>query len=73
MQKFAKRKLAEYRITKLRKVKKTMNLLAIVPIILRSLAGTFLYPISRIIIDFKNVNEEVRNESLNTDLMLEVH
>ena len=48
-----------------------MNLLDIVPIILRSLAGTFLYPISRIIIDFKNVNEEVRNEALNAGGSLE--
>ena len=63
--KFAKEKLSEYRITKLGKVKKTMTLLAIVPIILRSLAGTFLYPISRIIIDFKDVNEGVRNGALN--------
>ena len=54
-----------------------MNLLVVVLIILRSLAGLFIISYFKdnenIKIDFKNVNEEVRNESLNTDLMLEVH
>ena len=45
-----------------------MNLLVIVPIILRSLAGTFLHPISRIITKFKTFKE-----AWNADIMLEIH
>ena len=46
-----------------------MNLLAVVPIMLRSLAGLFIISYFKdnenIKIDFKNVNEKVRNESLD--------
>ena len=48
-----------------------MNLLAVVPIMLRSLAGLFIISYFKdnenIKIDFKNVNEEVRNDSVDTD------
>ena len=45
-----------------------MNLLDIVPIRLRSLAGKFLHPIPRII-----TNSKTFKEAWNTDIMLEIY